>query len=300
MSNMGEVGVEEVDAEWRGLEQQRLELVSGSALHSVTHNVFVKGEATCVSCMDPRVAELQTFAGKPVGARWHIAGGGVLLPIRSWMQRAEMAAQMAYRRGAKRFSYHFGCSAFVKAIVGDADQIVEIRDRNPEAYSEIFTSKAQQYLNALTGLSEEPIYIGESEIVPAGFQNAIGAIIDDTGSFNSHPLADNHPLRRCFVIDNSSGGRLGPDFDGLLYWQTELRTAIGVAMDYGFGRHRFATSPFVITVVASRERLSQVTGEVESFARKHLAHLSLKVHGLEKPHRHHHHHEPVRTGSEAM
>lgn len=284
----------EVVAEWGWLAQQRQELVSGGALHSVANSAFVEGVETVECCGDSRVSKRRTFAGKKVGARWHLLGQGVLLPIETWEERAKVAADMAYKRSVSRFSFHYGCSAFEVAAVRDAQQIGRALACNPGAYSEKFTRAAQQHLNELTGLRNEPIYIGKSEIVPAGFQNAIGTVVDDTGQFNSYPLGDNHPVRRCFVLNFRSANRLGPDADGFLYWQRELWTTAGIAMEKGFGRERFRTSPFVILVTASKERQKTVTTEVENFVRKHLSHLPVTVQSLEKPPRHHHHHDVVR------
>ena len=241
----------QIETEWEKLDGERQKFNHGEVLEHVGKESFLQ-KKECVCCIDERVAARATLGGEEVGGRWFVAGSGILLPVENWQERAKAAAEEANRRGIKRFSYHAGCGAAELAVKADAAQLVDVEKyrKNPGLHAEQFSNLAQKELNRLTGLDEAVIFVPKDEVVPTGFHNALGAVVDATSEFNSHTLPDGEPLKHCFMLDWKSGENLSASEKGLDYNLLELHTAIGIAFGHGFKERFNSSNPFNIVIMA--------------------------------------------------
>lgn len=274
-----------LENEWLMLKDQRESLLSGKAFESVTAKSFSK-EKQCVCCIDERVANRETLSGKTADGRWTIAGSGILLPIKSWPERAKFAAEEAFKRGIREFSYHAGCGAAGIAVKQDLEQLADpdTLSKNSDLYGEIFAKAAQEELNKQWALVGEPaheaFFVGKEEVLPGEYHNALGAVVDATSEFKAASLPEDHPLRKCFNLEWSSGGDTG-------YNLVEIKTAAGIAFGgHGFGNKFDNENPFAVVVVGNDyEQIEIVKEKISSYIEKEAPDLKerLKVLSFVKP-----------------
>ncbi len=276
MSNHEHEGqMSQIETEWEKLEGERRKFNREEVLEHVGKESFLQ-KKECVCCIDERVAARATLGGEEAGGRWFVAGSGILLPVENWQERAKAAAEEAHRRGVKRFSYHAGCGAAGLAVKADAKQLVDIEryQKNPGLHAEQFSNLAQKELNRLTGLDEEVIFVPKDEVVPTGFHNALGAVVDATGEFNSHTLPDGEPLKHCFMLDWKSGDTLPAGSNGTEYNLLELQTAIGIAFGHGFKERFNSSNRFNIVIMAdSKDELEAIQESIDSYITSELHQL---------------------------
>ena len=257
----------QIETEWEKLEGERQKFNHEEVLEQIGKESFLP-EKECVCCIDERVAARKTLGGEEVGGRWFVAGSGILLPVEDWQERAKAAAEEANKRGVRRFSYHAGCGAAELAVKADAAQLVDVEKylKDPGLHAEQFSNLAQKELNRLTGFDEEVIFVPKDEVVPTGFHNALGAVVDATGEFNSHTLPDGEPLMLCFMLDWKSGETLAGGSNGLEYNLLELQTAISIAFGHGFKERFNSGNRFNIVIMAENaEQLDKVQSRINKY-----------------------------------
>lgn len=291
----------EIEAKWFELAEARQSLLTGEALKEVGHEIF-SHKKECACCMDERVGNREVLGGEKMGGRWNVAGSGILLPEKSWKERAKVAAKEAFARGVTKLSYHDGCGAAGLAVKQDLEQFSPEERKQfevkPDLYGQRFVELAQEELNKLNGQKESAIHVTDKEVLPFEYHAAIGATIDTTGEFNAYRLGEKHPLKYTFNIDTSSGETVqGKDAN---YFLNELVVAIRIATGHhGFG-HKFSKeNPFAVVVVAdNEEEIKKREAQINDFISKNEpgALEIIKFISLIKPeHRKHpkHEEEPV-------
>lgn len=258
-----------VDMKWKGSAEKLKKFGNREALEYIGIEAFIPHEE-CVCCIDERVASKDILGGKDVGGRWFIAGSGILLPVENWEDRAREAAKQAKERGVKRFSYHAGCGA--AKIAAEKDGI-----NDPELHAENFVKTAQAELKRLYEAdgernNEEVIFITRGEVEPFDFHVALGAVVDTTSSFNPHKLKDGEPLKDCFMLDWNSGADLPPNKGGIGYNLVELKTAVSIAFEHGFGKHFDAQNKFNVVIMSfNRDELEEARKKIIKFRDTDLA-----------------------------
>lgn len=257
----------DVQEEWERLAVERKKFITKEAFEYISKEAFVH-DKDCVCCIDERVASRDTLGGNEVNGRWFIAGSGILLPVESWRDRAKIAAEEAFKRGIKQFSYHAGCGAAKLAVDNDLSQLEE-PDKyllDPNLHAEQFSSLAQAELNKLNKINEKVIFVPKKEVVPFGFHNAIGAVVDGTGEFNPHVMKDGEPLKHCFMLDWKSGSELTDGKQNAGYNLIELQTAIGIAFDHGFGDKFDSKNRFNVVLIShDSDQLKEMKNAVKAY-----------------------------------